>query len=95
MKKENIINLRTDFLLPKKGFIVGLGSIFNIYGDYFEYNTSDTPEEADRKALSSDWNIVGADLEEARRKLNSILGKNDKSNHNSLEYGEGKPELCR
>lgn len=60
---------KTDFLLPKNNFLVGLGSILNIAGSYFDYNTSKTSEEADLKALISDWLNVGNDLKNSKRKF--------------------------
>lgn len=63
---------RTDFLLPKNNFIVGLGSVLNIAGSYFEYRTSKTNTEADLKALYSDWENVGEDFREAEREFRKI-----------------------
>lgn len=55
-------NYRTDFLFATPSFLIGAGSIFNIAGNYFEFNTSPSGEIADRKALESDWGVVGNDL---------------------------------
>lgn len=60
---------RTDFLLPSNNFVVGLGSIMNLAGGYFEYNHSKSAEEADAKALTSDWLMVGKDLRTAKKKI--------------------------
>lgn len=60
MRKKN--KYKTDFLLPKNNFLIGLGSVLNISGSYFEYNCSESEEEADKKALFSDWYNVGNDL---------------------------------
>jgi len=52
-------NYSTDFLLPNNNFLVGLGSVLNITGTYFNYNYSKSDKDADYKAISSDWkNIV-------------------------------------
>nr|WP_322622984.1 hypothetical protein [uncultured Flavobacterium sp.] len=56
------VKLNTDFLFPKMSFVIGLGSVLNLAGNYFEFNTSKTAEEADFKALKSDWNNVGNDI---------------------------------
>lgn len=63
----NIIReYRTDFLFATPSFLTGMGSIFNIAGDnYFEYNLSENGNEADAKALASDWGVVGSDIMEA------------------------------
>lgn len=56
--KEN----RSDFLFSEPNFWAGLGSVLNISGNYYLYNYSDSDEEADLKALESDWEIVSQDL---------------------------------
>jgi hypothetical protein len=63
---------RTDFLLPKNDFFVGLGTIMNISGNYFKYNTSETAEEADKKALASDWFMVGQDIKKAKSNFEKL-----------------------
>lgn len=69
MKKVRVKSrkISTTILLPKKKFIVGLGSVFNIRGQYFDYNTSDSESEADSKALRSDWDMIGEDINDAKR----------------------------
>jgi len=66
MKKRNV-RYRTDFLLPKNNFLVGMGSILNLAGSYFEYNYSRSEREADLKALTSDWDNVGEDIKKAKK----------------------------
>jgi hypothetical protein len=61
MKKRSI-KYKTDHLLPKNNFWVGLGSILNIAGSYFDYNYSKSGYEADLKALMSDWENIGEDI---------------------------------
>jgi hypothetical protein len=56
---------KTDFLVPASSFLVGVGSLLNIAGNYFEYNHSSTTSQADLRALSSDWAIVGQDIRHA------------------------------
>lgn len=60
---------KTDFLLPKNNFLAGFGSVLNIAGSYFEYNSSKTGNEADLKALFSDWLNVGEDLNVSKKKF--------------------------
>jgi hypothetical protein len=61
----------TDFLVAKNSFLRGmaraldLGSTINKHS----YNTSKTPEEADFRAISNDWNMVGRDIEKAYNEL--------------------------
>lgn len=72
-KKEEIS--KTDFLLPRNNFLIGLGSILNIAGSYFEYNTSSSESEADSKALASDWLNVGNDFRSAKSKFEKKMSK--------------------
>lgn len=52
----------TDFLVPRMSFLVGMGSVFNLSGSYYSYNTSDSPEEADGKAILKDWQVISKDF---------------------------------
>lgn len=70
MKKSAI--KKTNFSLPKNSFIIGLGSVVNIFGGYFEYNTHQSPKEIDTKALQSDWQSVGEDI---KKSLNESFKK--------------------
>jgi len=63
---EKIIS-KTDILFAIPSFFSGMGSIFNIAGNYFEYNTSETALQADIKALKSDWDTIGKDFENAKK----------------------------
>lgn len=60
---------KTDFLTPSSSFLCGAGSVLNIGGDYFDYNNSSSDDEADKKAVSSDWKIVGADILSSMKQL--------------------------
>ena len=62
MNKKNMY--QTDFLTANS-FVIGMGSVFNLAGNYFEYNYSRTPEEADEIAIASDWQIIGEDIKQA------------------------------
>ncbi len=52
----------TDFLTPKSSLLTGAGTLMNLAGGYFVYNNSPTPSQADRRAIYSDWAIVGQDV---------------------------------
>lgn len=43
-------------------FLIGMGSVFNLSGSYYEYNASKTASEADEKAISKDWETIGQDF---------------------------------
>lgn len=64
---------RTGFLLPKNNFWVGLGSVINIFGNYFIYRTSNSDLEADQRAIASDWKMTGQDIEEATKNFEPQL----------------------
>jgi len=53
---------KTDFLFQKNNALVGAASAFNLAGNFFDYNTSGTENEADMKAIENDWGVVGQDL---------------------------------
>ncbi|MDN4164741.1 hypothetical protein QWY31_04465 [Cytophagales bacterium LB-30] len=71
MKKNR--RYRTDFLFPTPSFLLGAGSVFNVAGKYFEFNTSSSSSEADLKAIMSDWGIVGQDIRNAKDKIAADL----------------------
>ena len=50
-------------MFPRTNLIIGVGSVFNVAGNYYEFNRSSTDEEADSKAIESDWGTIGKDLE--------------------------------
>lgn len=58
----------TDFLFATPGFITGMGMAIDLGCTMTrEYNSSRTPQEADRIALYNDWKTVGDDMREAMR----------------------------
>ncbi len=76
MKKKKF--LKSDFLLPRNNFDIGMGSVFNINGNYFIYNTSESDLEADYKAMMSDWQNVAGDIKSSMNLFTSKLNLNDK-----------------
>jgi len=62
--------IKSDFLFPASSFIAGMGSAFNLAGNYYVYNESETPLDADLNALRSDWGIVGEELSNALSAMN-------------------------
>lgn len=59
---------RTDFLIPKRSFFTGLTTI-NLVGNTAKFNTSKSQEEADSKAIHSDWKMIGIDIKESMLKI--------------------------
>ena len=60
---------RSDFLFPQPSFLQGIGSVFNISGIFFDYNYSSSDQEADSRAIASDWGVAGEDLKVAISKF--------------------------
>ncbi len=58
-------SLQTDFLTAPSTPLTGIGTILNIRGNYYEYNESVTPQQADAWAISQDWGMVFQDLNRA------------------------------
>jgi hypothetical protein len=61
--KEKTIS--SDFLFARPSFWSGVGRLLNLWGKYDQYNTSRSIEEADMRALYSDWRITGEDVRDA------------------------------
>lgn len=77
----------TDYLIPKMSFLIGMGSVFNIGGSYYRYNTSKTPQKADQKAFTNDWRMVSQDLFDAFKSLEEErnIRKHNKENKEEKE----------
>ena len=58
----NTLFNRTGRLFADPSFIEGASIVFDILGSQEIYNEDKTPEEADTKALFSDWASVGDHL---------------------------------
>jgi hypothetical protein len=55
----------TDFLFAQPSFVSGAARTLDMFATFNKYNISGTPEEADMRALESDWAIVGQDFSKA------------------------------
>jgi hypothetical protein len=56
--------VQSDFLFAEPSFMSGAGRIVDLWGQFDDYNRSDTPAEADAKAIASDWLVVGQDIQD-------------------------------
>jgi len=58
---------RTDFLFASPSFLTGAGRVMDLGAalEFFNYDLSATPEEADARAIANDWQVVGQDLASA------------------------------
>lgn len=54
--------VRSDFLFAQPSFASGVARIADLWGQFDDYNISNTPEEADSAALAADWIVVGQDI---------------------------------
>jgi hypothetical protein len=59
----------SDFLFAVPSFMSGLARTLDLGGIFTSYNDSANGEAADKRALSSDWKIVGDDLIEASQQF--------------------------
>ncbi|MGB8684189.1 MAG: hypothetical protein WCD12_14985 [Candidatus Binatus sp.] len=58
--EEKTVN--SDFLFARPSVLSGIARLFDLWGKYDEYNTSRSTDEADMRALYSDWRITGQDI---------------------------------
>lgn len=67
--KESKQRYSTTHLFRDIGsYFIGFTSTFKIAGHLFFYNLSESPEEADKKAIKNDWGMVGKDIKSATKK---------------------------
>lgn len=65
----------TFYLFNKPTFLRGLGRLWDFRGILNSYNTSNSPQESDYKALRGDSLTVGLDMEQALREFKKEHGK--------------------
>jgi hypothetical protein len=58
-------NVKSDFLFAQPSFASGVARTLDLWGQFDDYNRSDTPVEADGKAIAADWFVIGQDILEA------------------------------
>jgi hypothetical protein len=54
--------VKTDFLFAQPSIMSGAARVFDLWAQFDEYNRSESPFEADAKALAADWLLVGQDI---------------------------------
>ena len=57
-----MVSTCTDFLTADSSFLTGMGTAVNLSGNFYGFNYSRNATEADIRALSSDWQMVGKDI---------------------------------
>ncbi len=60
----------SDFLFVRPSFLNGMARVVDVFAELDDYNVSETPEEADARAISSDWQALSKDIEAAMKKIN-------------------------
>jgi hypothetical protein len=63
--------VQTDFLFAQPSFASGAARSLDLWGTFDDYNQSETPAEADAKAIAADWCVVGQDIYDAIEKVDS------------------------
>jgi hypothetical protein len=66
---NNTDQFNTDFLFTTPSYLTGAATAFNLAGNFYEFNESETGNDADCKAIGNDFNIVGNDLREAFKSI--------------------------
>lgn len=69
------LNDDTCFLFASPSFISGWAAMLDFAGALNVYNESRNGQEADARALASDWAVVGNDIQKAANEL----GEEEKS----------------
>ena len=62
-------------LFARPSFIEGIARIFDFSGTISEYNRCENGEEADYRALWSDWHAIGMDIREAQRGVAEFISQ--------------------
>lgn len=52
----------TSYLFPRTSFVIGIGSVASIWGNYYRFNRYRSETESDLKALENDWHVIGNDM---------------------------------
>jgi hypothetical protein len=61
----------STFLVTQSSFLSGAASSFNLAGNTYRYNSSQSAESADERALRSDLLAVGEDFRNAIRSVHN------------------------
>lgn len=70
------MNNYSNLLFDEPSCLEGIARIFDFSNGLGTYNTSDSPEEADFKAILSDYYAIGQDLEDSMKEFqNERRGK--------------------
>ena len=56
------VSIETSYLYATPSFLGGFAKTLDLGGTLVVFNKSETPIEADAKAINNDWKAVGKDL---------------------------------
>lgn len=59
----------TGFLFASPSFLAGWAAVLDVAGTLNVYNESKSGQEADARALASDWAVIGKDILKAAEQL--------------------------
>lgn len=59
----------SGFLFSSPSWLQGVATALDLGGTLVEYNVSRTAQEADVRAIASDWAITGKDIQAAAKKI--------------------------
>jgi hypothetical protein len=63
----------SSFLFAQPSFLSGVARTLDLWGQFDDYNSSETGADADFNALAADWLVVGQDLADAIEQSESAL----------------------
>jgi hypothetical protein len=87
----------TLFLMAEPGSLFGAARIGDLFGIFDQFNISRTPQEADGRALASDWIIIGDNLVDAMAEYRRLVEqgntepRRELNPHGQLELSLPKP----
>lgn len=67
MKKQK--RYTTGFLFSSPSFLSGAGTVINLAGNFYDFNSSDTGFEADETAIQNDFRMIGQDIFDVIEKI--------------------------
>jgi hypothetical protein len=68
---------KTHRLYVIPSFFLGIGSILNLFGSYYDYYAADSVDQANAEAIKSDWEMVGQDMTFAVGRTPNFSTKDD------------------
>ena len=60
----------TGYLFSTPSFLSGAGTVINLAGNFYKFNSSDSDFEADQKAIENDFRMIGQDISDVIEKIN-------------------------